>query len=267
MLQGAAGRKRKATETVGDHGSKRIALASCDVNRVSPPESNTVGARRVEVAGDPVGDARDAGLSISVEFQRQSYHSSCNQYRSISSDQKDHVLEPALDDMVNARTRGFNCRRQPPTIYFGNDRCGKWEARTISLRVSSHTYVHNGCSKERPPPLRQDGIRRLFTMPTKGVQQRDITLLRRMCSCTVGTLRRNHCASTNSCAKPLNNQRVSAHPRRSGPQNSNYCMAQDGSTSQAWPTHSSPRWSPDSHARYHRSTYCRLRPLRQNSDR
>jgi superfamily II DNA helicase RecQ len=37
--------------------------------------------------------------------------------------QKGRDLEPAMDDLINAKTRpGFCCYRKPPTIYFGNDK-------------------------------------------------------------------------------------------------------------------------------------------------
>ena len=34
------------------------------------------------------------------------------------------AIEPALDDMINAQSRGFNCYRIPGQLYFGNDRIG-----------------------------------------------------------------------------------------------------------------------------------------------
>jgi hypothetical protein len=38
----------------------------------------------------------------------------------------DDELEPAMDDFINAGTRGFKCSRVPVRIYFGNDKTGMW---------------------------------------------------------------------------------------------------------------------------------------------
>ncbi|KAJ8689521.1 hypothetical protein PTI98_012419 [Pleurotus ostreatus] len=143
--QGLGSRKRKAPEGTEGQASKRIALASCNVNRVLP--TNAVGTRPFDVGEDPMseGDGTGGGaIDIDVETQRQSYHKRCNQYRSIGSEHKDHVLEPALDDMVNAHTRGFDCRRQPPAIYFGNDRCVKND------HLLCDRTTPDGCSRCRP---------------------------------------------------------------------------------------------------------------------
>ena len=40
--------------------------------------------------------------------------------------QKGRDLEPAMDDLINAKMRpGLGCFRRPPTVYFGNDRMGE----------------------------------------------------------------------------------------------------------------------------------------------
>jgi hypothetical protein len=37
---------------------------------------------------------------------------------------KEDELEPAMDDLINAESRGFKCSRVPVRIYFGNDKTG-----------------------------------------------------------------------------------------------------------------------------------------------
>lgn len=94
---------------------------------------------------------------VVIELQRQSYHEQARQYRTISqSTAINHtVIEPALDDMLNAQSRGLHCRRQPPTIYFGNDKCRKqailpplWEL--LLTRMSSAQDDHMFCDNNNP---------------------------------------------------------------------------------------------------------------------
>lgn len=151
LIQAATKKRKASSNATNARPSKQTVLAPSAAANINQAVLSTSNSREFNINDFQAAAARDEEGGVAVELQRQSYHSSRNLYRSIVSDQKDHSIEPALDDMVNARTRGFNCRRQPPTIYFGNDSCGKCYLRIISHQVSHHAC--NDSSKRRPSTL------------------------------------------------------------------------------------------------------------------
>lgn len=66
-------------------------------------------------------------LRMSDEERRRLYDESAHTpARSARAARKEvKVLEPAMDDLINAKRRGFACRRIPITLYYSNDKRGK----------------------------------------------------------------------------------------------------------------------------------------------
>ncbi|KAL4259777.1 hypothetical protein AB1N83_012304 [Pleurotus pulmonarius] len=118
-------KKRQAPNELQGCPPKRIALAPAAINaaQMSEPSADPAVDSRLGI-GIITGDNSEEVSVVVIELQCQSYHEQARQYRTISqSTACNHTaIEPALDDMLNAHSRGLCCRRQPPSIYFGNDK-------------------------------------------------------------------------------------------------------------------------------------------------
>ena len=139
-----AERKRKADQAqLGDPGRafKKVCGATGPVATGAPGEDAPIGAPGTEPIAQGLGDdeemveAPDAvtpsapstvtpspGHTADVHAERRRlYNQPPSKVPQRGRKSRDE-LEPAMDDMINAKSRGLGCSRAPLTIHFGNDK-------------------------------------------------------------------------------------------------------------------------------------------------
>jgi superfamily II DNA/RNA helicase len=140
-----AGTKRKANAQMGPP-AKRPVLVSRNTNIQGEVEGGDASedGQEDEDAEEPSnltgmqGSEGLAQLAVDVESCRERYTLRA-QKDFKQKGGKHHSLEQgsAIDDFVNAKTRGLPCRRDPPMVYFANDKISEFRNTVSVIRVFS----------------------------------------------------------------------------------------------------------------------------------
>jgi len=131
--QKAAAKKRK--QKTGNEGRssphKRAHISGSQPTalQVRQPPNQEVTA----IEGDSASSESESDAEASEQLNERYTARPVDQSKTRKKRRIDKDIEPAMDDLINAKSRGFPCRRKPSNAYFQNNKAGQYIASIVLI--------------------------------------------------------------------------------------------------------------------------------------